>query len=229
MFVNKSGYGAKKKGVFYSLIRSFIYLQLKMLFIGVLIAYLMGSVPTAVWYGRFFHKIDIRQHGSGNAGATNSLRIMGKRAGVIVLLIDLLKGFLAVKLAVVLSQYTDFQPIELFSVILGGIVVLGHIFPVFAQFKGGKGVATALGVILALSPMITLHCIGVFVLIVFLTRYVSLGSMLSALSFPIFLLIFDAHEKYYIYFGFGLALLLIIMHRENIKKLLNGTENKFKS
>lgn len=199
-----------------------------MIYIGVLVAYLIGSIPTAVWYGRFFHGIDIRQHGSGNAGATNSLRIMGKRAGIIVLLVDVLKGFLAVKFASIFLQYTDNQSVELISVLLGGAVVIGHIFPVFAQFKGGKGVATALGVILAVNPLMALGSILVFILIVFLTRYVSLGSMLAGFSFPILMLIFQKQNPIYIYFGFGLAILLMITHRENIKKLLNGTENKFK-
>jgi acyl phosphate:glycerol-3-phosphate acyltransferase len=199
------------------------------IFTGVLVAYLIGSIPTAVWYGRIFHGIDIRQHGSGNSGATNSLRIMGKRAGIFVLLIDVLKGFLAIKFASILSQNTDNQPVELISVLLGGAVVVGHIFPVFAQFKGGKGVATALGVILAVNPLMALGSIILFILIVFLTRYVSLGSMLGGLSFPILMLIFQNKNPIYIYFGFGLAILLMITHRENIKKLLSGTENKFNS
>jgi acyl phosphate:glycerol-3-phosphate acyltransferase len=199
-----------------------------MLFIGFLFAYLIGSIPTAVWYGKIFHGIDIRQHGSGNAGATNSLRIMGKRAGIIVLLIDVLKGFLAIKLAPFLLQYIDNQSVELIAVLFGGAVVLGHIFPIFAQFKGGKGVATALGVILAINPLMALGSILIFILIVFTTRFVSLGSMLGALSFPILLLIFQNNPMINVYFGFGLAFLLIIKHRENIKKLLNGTENRFK-
>lgn len=199
--------------------------------IGVLVAYLLGSIPTAVWYGKVFHNVDIRNHGSGNAGATNSLRVMGKRAGVIVLLIDLLKGFLAVNLSVIIAQQTNFQPLEVIKALLGLAGVLGHIFPVFAQFKGGKGVATSLGVILAIHPMATLVCVVVFLIIVFATRYVSLGSMVSALAFPIQLFagLWGQQPNAFIVFGFALALLLVIMHRENVQRLLAGNENKFGS
>lgn len=199
--------------------------------IGVLVAYLLGSIPTAVWYGKVFHNVDIRNHGSGNAGATNSLRVMGKRAGVIVLLIDLLKGFLAVNLSVIIAQQTNFQPLEVIKALLGLAGVLGHIFPVFAQFKGGKGVATSLGVILAIHPMATLVCVVVFLIIVFATRYVSLGSMVSALAFPIQLFagLWGQQPNAFIFFGFALALLLVVMHRENVQRLLAGNENKFGS
>lgn len=198
-------------------------------FIGVLVAYLLGSIPTAVWYGRVFHGVDIRNHGSGNAGATNSLRVLGKKAGVIVLLIDLLKGYLAVSLASVIIQHSDFQPVGYIVPLLGLAVVIGHIFPVFAQFKGGKGVATSLGVILAIHPFATLICVILFLLIVFATKYVSLGSMLGALAFPVQLVsgIWGLQPTTIVIFGFVLAVLLIITHRENVKRLLAGNENKF--
>lgn len=198
-------------------------------FIGVLVAYLLGSIPTAVWYGRVFHGVDIRNHGSGNAGATNSLRVLGKKAGVIVLLIDLLKGYLAVSLASIVIQNSDFQPVGYIVPFLGLAVVIGHIFPVFAQFKGGKGVATSLGVILAIHPLATLICVILFLLIVFATKYVSLGSMLGALAFPVQLVsgFWGLQPTTIVIFGFILAVLLIITHHENVKRLLAGNENKF--
>lgn len=197
--------------------------------IGVLVAYILGSIPTAVWYGRVFYGVDIRNHGSGNAGATNSLRVLGKKAGVIVLLIDLLKGYLAVSLAGIITQYSDFRPTEYILPLLGLAVVMGHIFPAFAQFKGGKGVATSLGVILAIHPWVTLICVVVFLLIVFTTKYVSLGSMLGALAFPVQLVsgVWGLQPTTIVIFGFVLAALLAIMHRENVKRLLAGNENKF--
>lgn len=198
-------------------------------FIGVLVAYLLGSIPTAVWYGRVFHGVDIRNHGSGNAGATNSLRVLGKKAGVIVLLIDLLKGYLAVSLTSIIIQNSDFQPVGYIVPLLGLAVVMGHIFPVFAQFKGGKGVATSLGVILAIHPLATLICVILFLLIVFATKYVSLGSMLGALAFPVQLVsgFWGLQPTTIVIFGFILAVLLIITHHENVKRLLAGNENKF--
>ena len=144
-------------------------------------AYLLGSIPSAVWYSKIFHGIDIRQHGSGNAGATNSLRIFGKKAGIIVLIFDLLKGFLAVYL----TQYILKSDNELIPLLMGILAVLGHIYPIFAQFRGGKGVATAIGVVVAVLPMAALGCIAVFLLTVYLTKYVSLGSILGALAFPV--------------------------------------------
>ncbi|MCU0324465.1 MAG: glycerol-3-phosphate 1-O-acyltransferase PlsY [Spirosomaceae bacterium] len=197
--------------------------------IGVLGAYLLGSIPTAVWYGRVFHGVDIRNHGSGNAGATNSLRVLGKKAGVIVLLIDLLKGYMAISLAGIITQHSDFQSTEYIVPLLGLAVVVGHIFPIFAQFKGGKGVATSLGVILAIHPLATLICLVVFLLIVFTTKYVSLGSMLGALTFPVQLVsgVWGLQPMIIVIFGFVLAVLLVITHRENVKRLLAGNENKF--
>lgn len=197
--------------------------------IGVLGAYLLGSIPTAVWYGRVFHGVDIRNHGSGNAGATNSLRVLGKKAGVIVLLIDLLKGYMAISLAGIITQHSDFQSTEYIVPLLGLAVVVGHIFPIFAQFKGGKGVATSLGVILAIHPLATLICLVVFLLIVFTTKYVSLGSMLGALTFPVQLVsgFWGLQPMIIVIFGFVLAVLLVITHRENVKRLLAGNENKF--
>ncbi len=189
-------------------------------------AYLAGSIPTAVWYGKIFHGIDVRQHGSGNAGATNSLRTLGKKAGIIVLIVDFLKGFLAVKAACLFSTETD----NILPLIMGLAVIVGHIFPIFAQFRGGKGVATAMGVLVATFPWAALGCMVIFMIIVFATRYVSLGSILGALAFPIqltFNLWNDNADKYTIGFSWLIFLILAVMHRQNIQRLLKGTESKF--
>lgn len=189
-------------------------------------AYLVGSIPTAVWYGKIFHGVDVRQHGSGNAGATNSLRTLGKKAGIIVLIVDFLKGFLAVKAASLFSTETD----SILPLIMGLAVIAGHIFPIFAQFRGGKGVATAMGVLVATFPWAALGCMVVFMIIVFATKYVSLGSILGALAFPIqltFNLWNDNADKYAIGFAWLIFIILAVMHRQNIQRLLKGTESKF--
>jgi acyl phosphate:glycerol-3-phosphate acyltransferase len=189
-------------------------------------AYLVGSIPTAVWYGKIFHGVDVRQHGSGNAGATNSLRTLGKKAGIIVLIVDFLKGFLAVKAASLFSSETD----SILPLVMGLAVIAGHIFPIFAQFRGGKGVATAMGVLVATFPWAALGCMVVFMIIVFATRYVSLGSILGALAFPIQLtcnLWNDNADKYAIGFAWLIFIILAVMHRQNIQRLLKGTESKF--
>ncbi len=189
-------------------------------------AYLAGSIPTAVWYGKIFHGVDVRQHGSGNAGATNSLRTLGKKAGIIVLIVDFLKGFLAVKAASLFSTETD----SILPLIMGLAVIAGHIFPIFAQFRGGKGVATAMGVLVATFPWAALGCMVIFMIIVFATKYVSLGSILGALAFPIqltFNLWNDNADKYAIGFAWLIFIILAVMHRQNIQRLLKGTESKF--
>ncbi len=191
--------------------------------ISAVLAYLLGSIPTAVWYGKIFHGIDIRDFGSGNAGATNSLRTLGKKAGIIVLIIDFLKGMLAVTLFSMI-----YPQIQEWSILLSGVlVILGHIFPIFAQFRGGKGVATAMGVLVGLMPMAALGCFIVFLLIVLLTKYVSLGSIIGALAFPLQITFIYATDNYpLIVFSWVVFLILTIMHRQNIKRLLSGTENK---
>jgi glycerol-3-phosphate acyltransferase PlsY len=192
----------------------------------IILAYLVGSIPTAVWYGKIFHGIDVRQHGSGNAGATNSLRTFGKKAGIIVLIVDFLKGFLAVKAASLFSTETD----NILPLIMGLAVITGHIFPIFAQFRGGKGVATAMGVLVATFPWAALGCVLTFMIVVFVTKYVSLASLLGALAFPIqltFNLWNDNADKYAIGFASVIFVILLIMHRENIQRLIQGTESKF--
>lgn len=186
-------------------------------------AYLVGSIPTAYWYAKYFHGIDIRQHGSGNVGATNSLRVLGKKAGIIVLIFDLLKGLLPVLLA----RYLDFSEEQTF--VVGIVAILGHIWSVFANFKGGKGIATSLGVILAVSPAGAGLSVVVFVAVVYFTRYVSLASMLAGLTFVFYYLVFNFDQTYMSLIAFGLFLLLVFTHRENIKRLAKGTESKISS
>lgn len=189
----------------------------------VLFAYLCGSISSAVWYGRFLHGVDIRKHGSGNAGATNSLRVLGKTAGVVVLIIDFLKGLLPVLLA----KYLGFE--ESIVLLVAFAAVIGHLLPVFSNFQGGKGVATAMGVVVAVMPIAALVCLVVFFATVLLTKYVSLGSILGALSLPISVLVFKGFPPYLLIFSVILALLLTFTHRKNIERLRAGVESKFGS
>ncbi|RYC68632.1 MULTISPECIES: glycerol-3-phosphate 1-O-acyltransferase PlsY [Spirosoma] len=197
----------------------------------VLLAYLLGSIPTAVWYGQGFFGIDIRTKGSGNAGATNTFRVLGKRAGTIVMLVDVLKGYTAAMLSMLL-WYLDvitFREILTFELVFGLVAVIGHLYPVFAGFKGGKGVATLLGMILAIHPEMAAVCIGIFLLVVIASQYVSLGSILAALAFPVLLLlrIFGQKESpLLIVFGFVIFLMVVLTHQKNIARLLRGQENR---
>jgi acyl phosphate:glycerol-3-phosphate acyltransferase len=191
------------------------------------LAYLIGSVPTAVWVSKWLYGIDIREHGSGNAGATNAFRILGTKAGSAVMLVDMLKGFLAVKLAL-FSPYpwTSEQFVNL-QIFLGLSAVLGHIFPIWADFRGGKGIATLFGMILSIQPAVAVSLVAVFVLMLFLTRYVSLSSITASIAFPVLIVfIFNAHELSYRLFAIATAFLVVLTHHKNISRLLNGNENK---
>jgi acyl phosphate:glycerol-3-phosphate acyltransferase len=194
----------------------------------VLLAYFIGSVPTAVWISRSQFNIDIRDYGSGNAGATNTFRVLGARWGTTVMLIDMLKGLLAVKLALLIPYYVqnDFARTN-FQIGLGLAAVLGHIFPIWAEFRGGKGVATLFGLVLGISPWSALGCVGIFLLVLFITRFVSLSSILASLAFPIFILIiFNVDNEAYRIFAIAVALLVILTHQKNINRLLRGSESK---
>jgi glycerol-3-phosphate acyltransferase PlsY len=194
----------------------------------VLLAYCIGSVPTAVWISRSQFNIDIRDYGSGNAGATNSFRVLGARWGTTVMVIDMLKGLLAVKLALLMPYYVqnDFARTN-FQIGLGLAAVLGHIFPVWAEFRGGKGVATLFGLVLGISPWTALGCVGIFLIVLFITRFVSLSSILASLAFPIFILIiFNVDNEAYRIFAIAVALLVILTHQKNINRLLRGSESK---
>jgi glycerol-3-phosphate acyltransferase PlsY len=194
----------------------------------VILAYLIGSVPTSVWVSKAVFGIDIRDYGSGNAGATNTFRVLGSRWGTFVMLIDMLKGLLAVKLAYLLPYYlnNDFARTN-FQIGLGLMAVLGHIFPIWAEFRGGKGVATLFGLILGISPITALGCVAVFSLVLYLTRFVSLSSILASLAFPVFILVvFNVENETYRIFAIAVALLVILTHQKNITRLLKGAESK---
>ncbi len=194
-----------------------------------LCAYVLGSIPTAVWIGKYFYKIDVREYGSGNAGATNAFRVLGKKAGIPVLLIDVLKGFAAVCLAY-LSHYTknSNQLINL-QLVLGIASLVGHIFPVFASFRGGKGIATLLGIILAVHPMAALVSIAVFILVLIVSSYVSLSSIVAAVCFPIVVIVlFKTTAPSLIIFSILIAIMVLITHQKNIERLLRREESKAK-
>ena len=194
----------------------------------VLLAYSLGSIPTALWVSRSQFNIDIRDYGSGNSGATNTFRVMGPRWGTFVMLVDLLKGLLAVKLAYLLPYYVanDFARTN-FQIGLGLSAVLGHIFPIWAEFRGGKGVATLFGLVLGISPWTALGCIGVFMLVLYLTRFVSLSSIMASMAFPIFIIIiFNVENQAYRIFAVTVAMLVILTHQKNIGRLIRGVESK---
>lgn len=193
-----------------------------------IIAYLLGSIPTAVWVGKAKYGVDVREHGSKNAGATNTFRVLGKKAGITVLSIDVLKGFTASFIPYVLSV-GEWQSEKLITVqILASILaVVGHVFPILAGFRGGKGVATSLGVIIGLHPPAAGICIAVFLIVFILSNYVSLGAICAALTFPVSIyFIFGITSVWLNGFAILLSALVIIAHRKNIKRLIDGNENK---
>ncbi|UEG49128.1 glycerol-3-phosphate 1-O-acyltransferase PlsY [Ferruginibacter lapsinanis] len=194
----------------------------------IVIAYLIGSIPTALIISKSFFGVDIRNYGSGNMGATNTFRVLGSKYGTIVMIFDIGKGMLAVALYNFLPHYlhNDWDKTNL-MVGLGLASVLGHIFPIFAQFKGGKGVATLFGMILAVQPVIAISCVSVFLLVLFLTRYVSLSSILAGLSLPICVLwIWNDDVTIYRIFAVLVAVLIVLTHQKNIVKILRGNESR---
>ncbi len=195
-----------------------------------ILSYLLGSIPTALWYGETYHQVDIREHGSGNAGATNTFRVLGRKAGSIVLFVDAFKGFLATGLAAVLFYFrlVDWQTCVTLKILFGFLAVMGHLLPIFCDFKGGKGVATTLGMVLALHPQAALVSILIFLLVFAISKYVSLGSMVASLAFPIMLSlgVFGQELPIIIYFGSFLAFLVVFTHRKNILRIFQGTENR---
>ena len=195
------------------------------------IAYLIGSFPTALIAGKLLMKIDIREHGSGNAGATNVFRVLGWKAGLVVLLIDMFKGFASVWWVPGLAVVN--HDVFIYVQILSGIAAIaGHIWTIFAKFRGGKGVGTAAGVFIGLQPAPVMICLIVFIGVVYKTKYVSLGSMIAAFLLPIILLV----QKFFllieiplpmIVLSILLAVLIIVTHRANINRLIQGTESEF--
>ncbi|MBS1665910.1 MAG: glycerol-3-phosphate 1-O-acyltransferase PlsY [Bacteroidetes bacterium] len=194
----------------------------------IVLAYLIGSIPTAVWISRYFFDIDIREYGSGNAGATNTFRVLGSKWGSFVMVVDVLKGVVATSLYILIPYYlhNEFDRTN-FMVGLGLAAVLGHIFPIWADFRGGKGVATLFGMILAMQPIVAIYCVGVFILVLYLTRFVSLSSILASLAFAVLILfIFNEQEPLYRGFAIAVALLVVLTHQKNISRLLRGNESK---
>lgn len=192
-------------------------------------AYLLGSIPTSVWVGKIFYGIDVREHGSGNAGATNTIRVLGLWPGIFVFIVDVLKGYFAVKLLCLTDFYIPKTGMFInFQLFLGIAALMGHIFPIFAQFRGGKGVAVLSGVVFALHPYATLIVFGIWIVSVVITRYVSLSSMIAGFSFPLILIfVYRTTNPSLITFAFILAALMLFTHQKNIERLLSGKESKF--
>lgn len=194
-----------------------------------IIAYAIGSINFSVIFSRKFAGFDVREKGSGNAGTTNMLRNVGKKAAIITLICDILKGIVSILIALVVSHFIKEVDKSILVQLAGFFAVFGHTFPIFFEFRGGKGVATALGVILLINWQIGLICIVFALCLIILTKMVSLGSIMTAILFPI-LTIF-IHENFiisgnYIIFGIALGLLVVFNHRANLKRILEGNENK---
>lgn len=195
-------------------------------------SYLIGSISPSIILGKILKGIDIREHGSGNAGSTNAFRVLGKWAGITVLLLDIFKGYFAVKFTSLLAGENTIISSTLIYILSGFAAVTGHVWTLFHSFKGGKGVNTATGVLLALIPIPTVLAAGIFLIALLITRYVSLGSMLASLSLPIILLIQRQRginvPLELIIFTLVISAFIIYTHRANIKRLMRGEENKVK-
>ena len=207
----------------------------------IILFYLVGSIPTSIIISKITKGIDIREHGSGNAGGTNVMRVLGWKQGLLVIILDALKGAFAVVVIARLhygglpfQNVSPFDDFTLVQIIAGIAAVIGHIWTVFAGFRGGKGIATALGMLIMIITVDMLVAVGIFILVVTISRYVSLGSILAALSIPITLIfrenILHNHIQSYgtiLPFVVAVSLLVVFTHRKNVIRLLNGTESKF--
>jgi acyl phosphate:glycerol-3-phosphate acyltransferase len=210
------------------------------LFLIVVLSYLVGSFPTSIVVTKLVKGIDVRNYGSGNAGGTNVIRILGWELGVIVIAFDIFKGYLATMVIpklmvgpVPFENITPFEDITVLRIISGCAAIAGHIWTIFGSFRGGKGLATAAGVLLGLAPVEVLVTLIIFVVVFSLSRYVSLGSIASAFAFPLAMFfrhnIFKGYLQGYdtlIFFSIGISILILYTHRANIKRLLTGTENR---
>ena len=184
-----------------------------------LVAYLLGSIPSGLWIGQYFFQKDIRQFGSGNLGSTNAFRVLGKKAGSVVLFCDVFKGFLAMVLAMTVFKQESLSPLWIAS-----FAVLGHTFPLFASFKGGKAVATFAGMILAYQPLLLLYGLIIFLVLLAITRMVSLTAMVTITAGVLLSLLFN--DWTLTAFALAIDIFIIYRHRSNIQRILNGTENK---
>ena len=187
--------------------------------IGALVAYLLGSIPSGLWIGQYFFQKDIRQFGSGNLGSTNAFRVLGKKAGSVVLFCDVFKGFLAMILAMTVFKQDSLSPLWIAS-----FAVIGHTFPLFASFKGGKAVATFAGMILAYQPLLLLYGLIIFLALLAITRMVSLTAMVTISAGVLLSLLFN--DWTLTAFALAIDIFIIYRHRSNIQRILNGTENK---
>lgn len=194
-------------------------------------AYLFGSIPTAVWIGQAFYGIDVREYGSGNAGATNTFRVLGKKAGIAVMVLDIFKGFTATNLAYLIGlsvtgphssvQFANYQ------LALGITAVMGHLFPIFAGFRGGKGIATLFGMILAVHFPAAMLCVLVFITVLLISKYVSLSSILSGFTFPLSIIfVFQSPIRSVVLYGMCICVLILVTHQKNIERLIKGKESK---
>ncbi len=204
-------------------------MEILMMILGIVLAYLLGSVPSAVWLGRSLYGIDVRTQGSGNAGATNTIRVLGAKAGVPVLIFDVFKGWLAVYLAgFFVPAFFSQNQSDFYLIASAAAAVFGHVFPLFAGFKGGKGIATLLGVGIALYPLAVLVVLGIFILVLIITKYVSLGSISGSVSFPfIVIFLFNPHSLPLIILAVFVGVFVPLTHRKNISRLRQGTESEF--
>lgn len=207
------------------------------------ISYLLGSIPSSVWVGKLFKGMDVRNHGSGNAGATNTFRVLGWKSGVVVVIIDFMKGFTSTfwvsKMAHTITEAGPISPpgweLDAFLQIACGVfAMIGHMYPVFASFNGGKGVLTACGMLYGIEPVSISISLGLFLIIMFSTRYVSLASITASISYPLGLLTLRHYfgwdiDGSIILLGAAAALGIVIKHRSNIRRLLNGSENRVSS
>ena len=197
----------------------------------VLFAYLTGAFPSAVWVGKTFYNTDVREYGSGNAGATNTFRVLGKGAGIPVLFMDIFKGWLAVNYVRLISNTSSLSP-ELFfenQLAFGIAAVFGHLFPVYTGFRGGKGIATMLGLLIGLEPYAALFSLCVFVLVFMISKYVSLASMTASMAFPFFVMIFlNSTNESLNLFAIFVPILSLITHQKNIERLIRREETKVK-
>lgn len=194
----------------------------------IIFAYLLGSIPSSVWIGKYFYGKDVRDYGSGNAGATNTFRVLGVKAGIAVFIIDIAKGFFAVSLVHLTDYYIpksgDFISYQL---LLGIAAFIGHVFPVYAQFRGGKGVATLSGVVLAIHPEVAGIIALIFAITLISTKYVSLSSMISGFSFPVLIIVvFKTTTPSLVIFSLITAIVLLFTHQKNIERLLKKEERK---
>jgi acyl phosphate:glycerol-3-phosphate acyltransferase len=196
--------------------------------IAVVIAYLLGAVPTSVWIGKIFYNIDVRDHGSGNAGATNTIRVLGLKAGIPVLIFDIFKGWIAVYSAHFYTWSWENPGLTEFRIMLALAAVVGHVFPVYARFRGGKGIATLLGVGFGLFPLGATIALCVFILVVALSKFVSLGSIIAAVTFPLTeLVVLGNHDSIpLMVLAILIAVFVPVTHRKNINRLLRGEESK---